>query len=292
MIWNHTYFNELKVEPSECPVMLTEAPLNPKENREKMVEIFFEKLKVPQFYVQVQAVLALYASGKTTGLVVDSGDGVTHFVAVYEGYSLSHATIRMDLAGRNLTQYVFEHAGEEGVKLKNTSDKEIAKGIKEKCCYVSQDYNTELAQFAKDASKKMDYTLPDGTVVKIGELRIKTPECLFQPKLLGFDFGGVPVNVKECISRCDIDLRTQLFSKIILSGGTTMFEGMQERLTKELQKFATSTQNVGVIAPVERKYSIWIGGSVLATMATFQSSWITAAEYAKIGAQVVHSKCF
>jgi len=131
--------------------------------------------------------LALYSSGKTTGLVVDSGDGVTHFVAVFEGYSLNHATTRMDLAGRNLTEYVYKHISEYGLQLKNTSDMEIAKGIKEKACYVALNYDEEKAAFATDASKYYEYTLPDDSKVKVGELRITTPECLFKPSLLGTD---------------------------------------------------------------------------------------------------------
>jgi actin len=268
-IWHHTYYNELKVDPTGQAVMLTEAPLNPKKNREQMIEIFFEKLKVPAFYVSIQAVLALYASGRTTGLVVDSGDGVTHYVAVYDGYSMNHSTLRVDFAGRNLTDYMFEHLSEDGVSLKSTAEKEIAKQIKEKVCYVSQNFETELKEYEKDPSKKIEYELPDGTKIKVGDLRIRTPECFFRPSILGFDVPGIHKKIQECVNRCDLDVKKDLWENIILSGGSTMFEGMQDRLTKELSGLLNNQTKLKIIAPVERKYSIWIGGSVLAAMATF-----------------------
>jgi actin len=105
-IWHHTFYNELKIEPEDKPVMLTEAPLNPKYNREKMAQIMFEKFCVPGFYVAIQAVLSLYASGRTTGIVLDSGDGVSHIVPIYEGYGLTYSINRVDIAGRDLTEHL------------------------------------------------------------------------------------------------------------------------------------------------------------------------------------------
>lgn len=290
-IWHYCYDNELKVDPAHQPVLLTEAPLNPKKNREDMIEIFFERFRVPAFYVFTQAVLSLYASGRTTGLVVDSGDGVTHIVVVYDGYSIQHAVSRMDIAGRNLTDYLQKHLTEDGYSFKSTAEKEIVKEIKENICHVALDYKKEMDAYEEDDSKKVDFTLPDGKKIRIGNLAIRTPECLFNPSMLGLDIPGIHKSIHECIQKSDIDLRRELYENITLSGGTTMFEGLSARLNKEMSGLVPDTVKVKVIAPVERKFSVWIGGSVLSTLATFQSNWITQAEFAETGPSIVHRKC-
>ena len=291
-IWHYTYYNELKADPAEQPVLLTEAPLNPKKNREQMVEIFFEKFKAPAFYVFTQAVLALYASGRTTGLVVDSGDGVTHVVVVYDGYAIKHATARLDLAGRDLTNFIQKHLAEDGYSFKSSAEREVAKEIKEKSCYVALDFNEEMKAFNSNADKKVEFELPDGQKIRIGDVLIRTPECLFQPSFLGLDVPGIHKTIYDSIQKSDLDLRRDLFENITLSGGSTMFDGLQERLNKEISALVNPTVRVKIVAPVERKFSIWIGGSVLATLATFQSSWIHQADFQEVGPSIVHRKCF
>ena len=137
-IWDHTFTNELRVTPEEHNVMLTEAPINPKHNREKMAQIMFETFNVQGLYIAIQAVLSLYSAGKFTGIVCDSGDGVTHMVPIYDGYSLPHCVLRMDLAGRDVTDFLIKILNEVNVSLTTSAEREIAKDIKEKTCYVAK----------------------------------------------------------------------------------------------------------------------------------------------------------
>jgi actin-related protein len=291
-VWEHTYYSELRREPTEQPVHLTEAPKNPTKNREKMTEIFFETFQVPSFYVSIQAVLSLYASGRTTGVVYDSGDGVTHTVPVFDGFSLKHAVQRLNLAGRELTTYLGEILQEAGVSLVSTAEVDIVKDIKEKKCYVAQDFDAEKAAFEKDPSKRATYELPDGTPISFGDQAIRCPEVLFKPGMIGKDHQGVHQAVYSTIQRCDIDVRRDLFENMLLSGGSTMFPGINDRLVKEVKMLANTGVNVKCIAPAERMFSVWIGGATLSTLATFETMWITKGEYDEVGVGVVHRKCF
>ncbi|XP_059280051.1 actin-104-like isoform X1 [Lycium ferocissimum] len=270
-IWHYTFYHELRVAPEEHPVLLTEAPLNHKAYREKMTQIMFETFNVPAMYVAIQAVLSLYANGRTTGIVVDSGDGVSHTVPIYEGHALPHAISRLDLAGRDITDYLMKIFWESDYIFTFAAGRDFFHHMKKKIAYVAVDFEQEIEK-AKNCSKSVEkgYQLPDGKVINIGAERFRCPEILFQPSLVGMDATGIHERAYNSLLRCDVDIRKDLFSNIVLSGGSTMIPGITDRMSKEITALAPSSTRIKVIAPPERKYSVWIGGSILASICNFE----------------------
>ncbi|KAK1282514.1 Actin-related protein 2 [Acorus calamus] len=323
-VWDHAFFSELKIDPTECKILLTDPPLNPSKNREKMIETMFEKYGFAGVFIQIQAVLTLYAQGGSftilisknflagllTGLVIDSGDGVTHVVPVVDGYSFPHLTKRMNVAGRHITSYLVDLLLRRGYSMNKTADFETARQIKEKLCYISYDYKREYQLGLETTILVKSYTLPDGRTIKVGTERFQAPEALFTPELIDVEGDGMADMAFRCIQEMDIDNRMMLYQHIVLSGGSTMYPGLPSRLEKEIldrylevvlkgnrdglkamtDLFDSSLcpleqkLRLRIEDPPRRKHMVYLGGAVLAgIMKDAPEFWISKQDYMEEG---------
>jgi len=295
-VWDYCFSNELRCDPTEHKVMLTEAPNNPKSNREKMTQLMFETFQVQGLYVAIQAVLSLYSNGRTTGMVVDSGDGVTHTIPVFEGFTIPHAVKKNFIAGRAITSHMVNLLNAENISDTTSGQsawQQICGKIKEELCYVSLDFEAEKAKASESSACQKQYQLPDGQMITVNSARFSAPEALFNPGLIkeGDEVHGMHTMAHACVQECDVDIRKDLYGNVILSGGTTLYEGLPDRLEKEIDALCPQQNMVKIIASKDRYYSVWTGGSTLSSLSTFESQWITKEEYEENGAEIVHRKC-
>jgi len=284
-LWTHA-FAELMVTPAEeyGGVLLSDAPTNPKDGRERMTHIMFERFQLPNFYLAVQPLLAMYAAGKTTGVVVDAGEHVTHCVPMTEGYPIMFNAQRLPVAGLQMTKAVENMLKEKGI----TADHTAARKLKEEVCYVALDFSTESQKLEQNEKA---YTLPDGTNVSLGVEQVRPCELMFKPEEQGLDQCGLHHVVNKVVRDCEYDQREELWNNVVVVGGSSLVKNMPKRLQMELGALAPSSSAVQVISPPERRVAAWMGGSILASLNTFNQMWITKEEYDESGPAIVHRKC-
>jgi actin-related protein 2 len=303
-IWDHT-FRQLKADPKDCKILLTEAPGNQKNNREKMIKTMFEHYNFQAAYVSVQAVLVLYAQGLLTGVVVDSGDGVTHIIPVFDGFALAQQIKRLDFAGRDVTAYLNDLLQRRGYAFNRTADFDTVRQIKEKLCYVGWDVAQEKKLALETTILVEPYTLPDGRVIRVGAERFEAPEALFNPSLAkDLENIGVSDQLFAAIQESPIDLRSEFFQHIVLSGGSTMYPGLPSRLERDLKQLLLTKVYKGdeqrlkklklrIEDPPRRKHMVFLGGAYLAeVMKNKDAFWITKKEYEESGVEHCLKKCF
>ena len=297
-LWNYTFEDKLGFKNADCKgqrILLTEAPLNPKKNQKKFCEYMFETYNYDSLQVQTQAMLTLYAQGLLTGVVLDSGDGVTHCVCVYEGYVQEHVTQRLNLAGRHVTRYLIRLLQLRGYSFNSTADFETVRQIKEDLCYVALDYKKEDKLALETTALVTKYTLPDGSIIKVGRERFQASEAMFRPELAGIHGDGVANMIYNAIMSSEVDLRLEFFKHIVLSGGSTMYPGLPTRCEKDIKdrylkevlkgdKKRLHKFKLGIEDPPRRKNLVFLGASVLGDiMAERADFWLDKEEYEELG---------
>ncbi|MGY4967436.1 hypothetical protein [Streptomyces sp. 900105245] len=292
IVLHHIFYNELKVAPEGHPVLLTEPPDSYKGDREKCTQILFENFNVPAFYIARAAVLSLYAAGRSSGVVLDAGEDFTCTVPIKEGFVVPNAIMRLNYGGKKLTEYMGQLLSEAAVSPTVVNDKRLVQDIKEKMCYVALDLEEELQQSSYPNNLAV-YTTPDGQKISLSTERFRCPEGLFRPSDVGADKSlGIHEMTCKTISQCDQDMQSILFQNIVLSGGTTMFNGIGDRLQREIASLSQPGEKIKIVAPPRRQFATWIGGSIQASLSTFQSMWIRREEYDDSGPEIVNQKCF
>lgn len=321
-LWSRCIYQYLKCDPEEHAMLLTEPPLNTPENREYTAEVMFETFNVPALYIAVQAVLALCASlltkadkkqGGLTGTVIDSGDGVTHVIPVFEGYVIGSCIKHIPLAGRDITNFIVQMLRDRNENLPPDQALDIAKKIKEQHSYICPDIVKEFQKFDSDPTKIKQYRGMDKAankefVIDIGYERFLAPEMFFDPEIFSSDFTDpLPVVVDQTVQACPIDTRRALYNYITLSGGSTMFKHFTKRLERDVrkivstrhelmeQKFQTSAKkvDVNVVSHPFQRFAVWFGGGVLASQPHFLQHFHTREQYKEYGPRIArHNSVF
>ncbi len=278
-IWNFAFHFDLRVDPRDHPLILTEPPLNPRSNKEIMTEIMFDTFHVPALYIADEALLSLYASSLTSGCVVDIGKEITTIVPIHDRIPITNAIKKVDFGGKDISLYLKKLMDQKGKFFSTSGGLEGVIDIKENLCYLALDPDKELLLSKKDNKMEESYSLTDGQTIIVGIERFLAPECIFDPSVIGKTIDPLDEMIVEVISSCDRGIQQKLYKNIILSGGSTMFPGLKERLIKEIKEKFPRYNDLKIIAPPYRKISSWIGGSILASLKSFQDKWITKREY-------------
>lgn len=270
----------------EHTILITEHPFSNRRQREKMCEILFESFGIGAINVAMPSVLALYSTGRTTGVVVDVGDGVSCIAPVFDGFALPGSIRRIDIAGRDITKQLQLQIMKDGYSMNSSSEFEILRNMKERIGFV----NYKISNSIHDDTFQ-NFQLPDGKTLKVRNTSLsKSCEILFQPESFGYEEPKIHEALYNSVLRTDADLRKKLFETIILSGGSTMFKNFGSRLLHELREIDPEI-NLKVHASPERKNSCFIGGSILSSLSTFNNIAVSKRQFME-DPKSVHDKYF
>jgi actin len=288
-LMHHIFYTELKVSPEEISVLVTDTPLNSKKVRGRLAQTLFETFNVEKLHLANSSMLGLFSYGKTTGMVLDCGYGVTSTVPIYEGYPLPHASLRVNFGGENITAELLNMIRTKiGKDYGGTKGKLLADDIKELLGYIAMDCDQEAKNYA-DPSDNRDYILPDGKALGLSSELFRCAEFLFNPR----DFPHKPIYkyLVESLTKCDPEISADIGNNLCLTGGTSLMKGFVDRLKTEIYQ---ETSSFTVFSSNDRQFANWIGGSIVSSLNTFPQMWVSRSEYDEIGDidEAVDSKCF
>lgn len=280
-------------EIKEHPILITEPILNPKSNREKISQILLDKLNIPAIFFASQPILSLLSTSSTSGIILESGDGVTQSCFVCEGYSIPCSYERYNYGGKDVTEYLKTMLRKRGYNFYNTSEIKLVNDIKENLCYLEPGKRTEYSNVKKSLNRKLiPYYLPDGNFISIGEERILAPEILFNPEYIGKEYLSFTDMIISSINKIDIELRKKAYESIWLSGGNTAIKDLNEKLIEELKNKFGKTLFINILEneKINPQYRCWVGGNIISTLEIFKKMWITKNEWNENGNEILHIK--
>ncbi|KRX02013.1 hypothetical protein PPERSA_07658 [Pseudocohnilembus persalinus] len=280
-LWKYSLDSALQVnEIANQNLLIIDQPHNDKDYKHRLANILFEDLKVSSVLFMNSATLSLFSTGQTTGLVVEAGHAITSVVPIFEGFPLPHAITRSTIAGEQITNHLSQILKKQGYELPN----DIINDIKEKKCMIAKNYQLEVNNSNTFDTEEKMYELPDGSLLEIDqEARYSSAEILFDPTIIGDETSmSLQEMMLDSLNRCDLVLQSELYNNIVLCGGTSLLRGFKDRLHHELRQNLPkhiNENNINFVENLHRRYSAWIGGSMLGSLSTFQSLAITRAEY-------------
>lgn len=276
-LWEYTVIQALKVIPQQHAVLLTEPPNSDAETRGKMAQLIFDHFEPPALFIAPQPMLSMFATGSTTALVVDIGEAGVRCVPVWRGQLFREATRVSTVGGRTLSTYLQRLLTECDFDLRHYSiNASITSQVKETMSVVFEDSsNTNLPNKA--------YVLPDGKEVQIGNQRGRLCEALFSPSDVGDSSLGLHTLISQAIDAVPKEVQADLLNNIVVVGGTAAIPGMARRITKELEKLSLSCK---VSVPDSPNFAAWRGGSVLTSLSSFGSHWVTREAFAEEGVRL------
>lgn len=284
-IIHNTFYEQLRVDPPEHPILMTETRPTPRANREKLASTLFETFYVPSLSLHDQTAIALVSAGRTVGVALNAGDGFCQATAINDLIPIENASGRIDLGGRDMTKLMVEMMGSQGYNFRGIDF--IASSIKENLCYVALDYEAEKR---KGSEIEKEYELPDSSVVKLRNERFTCSELLFNPSVNHITSDGIVDIICKSIEKAPRSYHEDLYGNICVFGGCSMLPGFRERIEREIKAKVPASTNVKIVAGDDRKYGTWIGGSILGSLANFMESAVTREQYEESGPQIIHQK--